>query len=820
MFDASPANQAHDRSPCFPALMSLSVGIACDHAFSLPRLMLFMIAGGLLLALALARRTSRRGRVALVLALLAVTGAASHHAVWSDRDPNSIARYLRSEPQLVRLRGIVESHPIVERRRDAGRKAAWPIEDRSRLTISCSSVGSVHSGERRAVTGDVQLTTAGHVVGLEVGDRIEVVGWLQKPGRPRNPGGFDAERFLRLRGIDAVLHADHPATVRRLTTGRFRPLRLLGRMREQMGFQFSQHLSTENAAVGAAMILGDRSAIPIQVRDAYVASGAMHVLAISGLHVGILAACLTFALRFLPLSPATSVVVVTGTIWLYAALTNFGPPVLRASVFCTIWAAASLLYRRSSLLNVAAVTAVLLLLWNPLLLFDVGARLSFLAILGMAWSLRMFPAASRFGVRADDGFHVANAFRSVAAAQVLGLGIWLFTAPMVAWEFEIVSPVGFLLNVVLIPLATIVLWSGYVFFAACILTPGLAGLFGSVFDAGLSSVNSLVATAAAWDLGHLSLPGPPAWWLFGFYALLGASLIRPVWTGRTVRGLSFLVAWCIAGLVLPSGNSVARRPLEVVVLDVGHGGAMLVDVAEGPCVLFDCGSMEDDRRVADAVWRTLRGRGRTSLDAVIVSHADLDHCNNVPALLKGGPVGTLLIGRSFLNLDQTAVRDSVDAAQSASVPIRLVAAGDELKMHPELSVRLLHPPDRPPGDDDNANSIVLEIAFAGRSLLLTGDVEGSGQEEVFAHAARTGFDLVAAPHHGGLKANTPRFAEWARPGAVIVSCSDRVNEAALKQIYAGSELYLTSQLGSLTIAIESDGTMTINESIVAATARE
>jgi competence protein ComEC len=78
---------------------------------------------------------------------------------------------------------------------------------------------------------------------------------------------------------------------------------------------------------------------------------------------------------------------------------------------------------------------------------------------------------------------------------------------------------------------------------------------------------------------------------------------------------------------------------------------------------------------------------------------------------------------------------------------------------------------------------------------------------------RSGFDLVAAPHHGGLKANTPRFAEWARPQAVIVSCGDRVNATALEQLYAGSELYLTSRSGALKIAIESDGEMSIGSAI-------
>jgi competence protein ComEC len=197
----------------------------------------------------------------------------------------------------------------------------------------------------------------------------------------------------------------------------------------------------------------------------------------------------------------------------------------------------------------------------------------------------------------------------------------------------------------------------------------------------------------------------------------------------------------------------------------------------------------------------------------VISHADLDHCNNVPALLKGGPVRSLLIGRSFLNFEKRVVGETCDAARNAGVPIRLIAAGDKLRFGSDVGIEVLHPPDRPPGDDDNANSIVLRIEFAGRSLLLTGDLEGSGQEEVMLQEPSGNYDVVAAPHHGGLKANTPRFSQWANPRSVVVSCSGRVNAAALERIYENSDLYLTSRQGALTISFLADGTVSVAGSL-------
>ncbi len=808
--DTSDTNETAGRCPCLPVVAAFAAGIVADHTWHLPRALVFAMAGILLVSLALGRRASRALRVASLLLLVATLGAASHHTAWSDRGTDSVARLLRAENRLVRLTGTVATHPAVERRRDAGRKAAWPLDDRTRVIVECESVVSDSSDVPRRLTGQIQLTTAGHLIGIGVGDRIEITGWLGRPGRARNPGGFDAERYLRLRRVDAFLYADHPDAVRHLAVSGFRPIRAINRLREHVGYQFAEHLSHENAAIGAAMILGDRSAIPVEVRDAYVASGAMHILAISGLHVGILAACVLVGLRLLHVSTSTAAITVAAIVWLYAALTNFGPPVVRASVFFTIWALGTVLLRRTSLLNVATVTALLLLLWNPLLLFDVGAQLSFLAVLGMSWSRQMFPAAKQLLTYSEESSRITKVARPIISAQILGFGIWLFTAPLIAAEFQIVSPVGFLLNVVLLPLATAVMWAGYAFFGACLAVPIAAGPPGMLFDLGLSGVNWLVITAGEWNLGHFATSSPPTWWLCGFYSLLFVGLVRPRWFGRRLRAGSVLLVWGACGLVVGWIPTAADEPeLRVVVLDVGHGGAILIEAANGRTLLFDCGSMEDDRRAADAVWREMRERGRISLDAAVISHADLDHCNNAPALLRGGPVGSLLVARSFLDFEQRVVEETCEAAREARVPIRLIAAGDRLSLDPNVSISTLHPPDRPPGDDDNANSIVLRIEFAGRTLLLTGDLEGSGQEEVMAEHATRSYDVVIAPHHGGLKANTPRFSEWSNPREVVVSCGDRVNATALSGIYPASQLHFTSRTGAVIVEFDADGAVSI-----------
>lgn len=805
-----PNGEPLERSPCFAVASALAAGIAVDHAFELPRLAVYAAAVLLTVALSAARSAPRVPRVVALLTLYGLVGAALHHEAWRDRGPGSVRRLLSDEPRLLRMSGVVAEPAVVDRRRDAGRDAAWLLEDRTRLVVDLEAIAR-EDGTATSASGRVQLTSAGHLVHVAPGDRIEATGWLTEPSGPRNPGGFDAAGYLRRRGLDAVLYVDHPDAVRRLESGGLSRQRLTARLRDRLSARFAENLSSRNGPVGAAMILGDRSAMPLDIRDAYVASGAMHILAISGLNVGILAVFLAAIGRLLNFSTATITVAVTCAAWAYSVLTNLEPPVVRASIFLTLWAASALLLRRTSILNTSAATAVLLLIWDPLLLFDVGAQLSFLAVLGMSWSTRALPGARRlFADIAEDRPRLATAACWLVASQMLSLGAWLFTAPLIAAEFQIVSPVGLLLNVVLVPLSTAVMWCGYAFFGACLVVPWAAGPFGAIFDFGLTAVNFLVVEAGEWRLGHLATPDVPTWWVAGFYALLFLSLLRPKCFGRRVRSVVALLAWTGVGL------SIGLTPrqdsgLRLTVLDVGHGGAMLVETPGGRRLLFDCGSMEDDRRAAEVAWRAVRDRGGSAIDLLVISHADLDHCNNAPALFRGGPVSTTLVARSFLDLDQRCVTDACDAARKGGSRIRLVAAGDEVRLDPAVSIEVLHPEDGPPGEDDNANSIVLRIGYAGLTILLTGDLEGSGQMELFERERPRGHDVVTAPHHGGMQANTPEFAAWSRPGTLIVSCGRRVNVEAVDATYAETpRRLLTSRDGAVTVEIAPEGEITFD----------
>ena len=803
-----------ERAPAATVFLVLAAGIAADSWLALGPLPAMLAAAASLLLVGLSRRLDVR-----VVGLLVATfclGAAAHDRVVRNSSPNSVECFAGSEPRLVRLRGTIVEPPDIEQVEQKFWSRRESPAHRTRCLVKHLALGT-ESGTWIPAGGCVQVSISGALPAAAVGDEIETIGWLSVPGASRNPGGFDLRSWDQLQGIDARVFTEHAEAVHLVSNHQVSVAGLAASARRMIGKRFETLLSPEGAAVARAMLLGDRTAISDELRDAYRVTGAMHVLAISGMHIIILAALLIFVVRLLRVSPLARSVGVTALIWAYAILTGMDPPVTRAAVFLTVWASAGCLGRPATALNTVAIAGLILLAWNPLVLFDLGAQLSFLAVLGMSWAGRLVPNLASPRVDDGEGNPVSMArrwcgsiLRQALLVELMGIGIWLFTGPIIAGEFGLVAPIALPLNLILVPLSTLVLWFGFFLLAVCPISLTAATPFAVLFDGGLWLMNRIVEWAAAVPSGHGMALAPPGWWLAGWYALLLASLIWLRRTPNRARPVVPLLLWGVLALAGPAAARNEPSGLRLTVLDVGHGGAILIETPAGRTLLYDCGSMHDDRRAAEAVWNCLRLRGHRNLDALIISHADLDHCNNVPALLRTGRVEAMFVNRTFLNFKQPAVAEACNAAGDRGVPIRLVVAGDRLWLGPDVEVRVLHPPDRPPGEDDNANSLVLRISYAGRSILLTGDLEGAGQFELFTREAPRRHDILIAPHHGGELANTAEFAWWTRPSFVFVSCGDRVNTRRVAKTYsAARQVLFTSHGGAISARISPQGLLAI-----------
>jgi competence protein ComEC len=523
---------------------------------------------------------------------------------------------------------------------------------------------------------------------------------------------------------------------------------------------------------------------------------------------------LTILSRLAGLSSRIGLGICVVTLVLYAAVTDGDPPVVRATAMAVIGAAALWSGRATSVLQIVAVTLLGMMLVRPTDLFDTGAQLSFLSVLTISRTLSAWHERRR---RLKDDLPadpLAWPSWLIAGAKLWGecslvsLGIWLATTPLVAWRFQLISPIGLLLNVVLGPLIVVLMWAGYSFLIIGMIWPLAATPFAALFDGCLIGLIRSVQWASSIQFGHLDVASPPAWWMVGYYGGIGVLLLWGASAMPRKLAVRGLLAWTVIGLaagLVPT----APRGLSCRFLAVGHGLSVLLELPNGKTVLYDAGSMGDGRRAARVVSQELLRRGHRRVDALILSHADADHCNALPELLDVIPIGSVLIGPGFLGGDQPLPEQIVERCAARHVPVGLLSAGHQLALHPDVSLRVLHPSEEFYADRDNPLSLVVAVEYRGRRILLTGDVEGDGLATLLRQPNRD-CDVLLSPHHGSKAANSLALARWTQPEWVVISTEDALSEDRLAETYSlGSTLLATARRGAIEFRIDDQGELMV-----------
>lgn len=797
------------RAPAVTLLAAVAAGIVADRVWSWPLVgwlgvSVAAVAGAVLV---------RHRRLSMTFAVLMVwcgLGGAWHHRWWSTVAANDVAAWATEEGVVVRLQGTVAESPWLTVRPGP----TWDRKQEAVWTTATLRAEILHDGRDHweAVSGVCRLTIREALHDLQVGERLEVLGLLELPRAAANPGDFDYREFLRSQRVHAVLSAERVECVRRIGIdagwdsgwGRCRQ-----RARAYAAQIFDRKSSPVTTAVAQALFLGVRQQIDDQTREAFVHSGLLHVLAISGVNVGLLALWFWLACRLLRLSLVwSSWIVLTGLLG-YLFLTNADPPVWRATLVAVLAIGAGFAGRLAPPRQMIALAALIVLLLNPTDLFHAGAQLSFLSVIIVAEVLR-WRAAQEVRQREQEGLDDSTwrrwCWRIVGDAYAVSMAISLLTTPLVAHRFQLVSPVGLVLNIVLGPLVLVVMWLGYTTLLVGMVSPWAASWISPLLHAALSAFLQCVRWGGRWEGGHQFVAGPPFGWLVAFYVVAGILLWSPPGSIARRRALHVLAVWSVCGLAWGL-RTPGSGELKMTVLSVGHGLSVVVSCPNGRTLVYDAGGMFLERRAAETALRSVWRHGAFSIDALVLSHPDADHCNAVPHLLEMAAVGGIGMHRTFVDERQEVVGEVLQSAADRSVPLLLLSAPQSLRLDPNVKIDVIHPLPGFHSDKDNANSLVLAVTYAGRTTMLAGDLEADGLAALLALPPRR-VDVLLAPHHGSRRSNPLDLARWAAPKIVIASSGDAESLAVLTEVY-GADCLSTRQSGAITVRISQAGAISV-----------
>ncbi len=612
---------------------------------------------------------------------------------------------------------------------------------------------------------------------LQAGDRIALRVRLHRPENDRNPGAFDYRRWCFDHGIAAIgraldaprLLARHPGMLQRLRD----------RLRQAILTRPASGPDVRPDASGAilqALLLADRSAIPASTYDAFSASGAAHLLAISGMHVG-MAAAVFFGLAWWLLTrfeacmvylPVRSLALLAGLFGagFYAMLAGWPWPAMRAGLMLAAAVLAWLLRARSFPLNTLLAALMLLLALDASAVVSLSLWMSFTA------SAAVLIWAEGHELR-DQGVAASGARRLSGGLFWISLVAGLATLPLVASVFGRLPVYGLPLNLLLVPL-----------YGVWVLPTALAGEIGTILGldtlagaclsasaAGIDAGLWLIHRVTSWPLGRLWLPEPGMPALLAFTA--GMLIAAWLWVGRR-HGRGALVS-LLAGLLLFLLLSLPEyRPAapQWIVWDVGQGASSSLLLPDGEVIVVDVPGRAGQRfdggtRVAAG----LRHLGITHADVLVLTHAQADHMGGASSLLRGlNRLGEVWLPDVPANRSHARLQSFLAEAEKRGVRIRWLAKGEHIERN-GLSLRVLWPPRRQRLAHANDDSLVLELTLAnGARLLLPGDIERD------AEARLEGLRPVQAmlmPHHGSRSSSSPALLERLHPDIAIAQSGRR-----------------------------------------------
>lgn len=653
------------------------------------------------------------------------------------------------------------------------------------------------------------------------GSYVRVFGEVSPFLQATNPGEFDAAAYYRRKDC---LFALRKTKITAQTKNYGRQEEFLSQLRYESEVLFQKLLGEKNGATASAMVLGRKKGMDSEVKALYQGAGISHLLAISGLHLSLIGAGLFGLLKKVRLPVALSAGISTWILIVYAQLTGMGISTRRALVMFLLFLAAGLLKRTPDLPTSLAVAALLLLVPKPQRILDAGFQLSFSAVLGIAGMIPVLQDGwedAAPSLRVTDGVAGWNIARAaiVRTCRLLrknilaGLGITMTMLPFLLIHFYEWSPWSVLLNLVVIPLMGILLpcliglqlVARLTALVHCLELP--QHLLCTAIEAIFSCYEQLCRFTMALP-GSILHTGYPTWQALAAYTI---GLIALAVSGKKLRPhLRLAAAVCLMGIFL------IRLPgeLNVTMLDVGQGECVGIETREHHVYLVDAGSTSKKKTGQYQIIPWLKYIGTRGVEGIFITHWDEDHISAVGELLEWSKSSRVKIRRIFL--PDVALKDEVLEAllqqiEEAEISVEYLSAGEHMT-DGALQISCLHPYAKKVPEDRNDASLVLRLSQGDFQMLLTGDLEKSGEDWLVEQARPATQNplrctILDAGHHGASNATGEALLDLAQPGVVLISCgkNNRYGHPAPETLQRleerGIRWYSTAEVGAIQVQV-------------------
>lgn len=598
--------------------------------------------------------------------------------------------------------------------------------------------------------------------GLKLYNSGTLTGRLSIPFKAGNPSQFDYGNYLRNHHANTVFYAKDFVKLEKEMPIKSKIFQGINNYRENVLNIHSKYLKTPNLEILGGIVFGDDAvSTPKDIKQSFVSSGLLHILAASGMNVAFIYGFFFWLLNLFKVNYKANVLFGMLMVIVYTLMTGLGASVIRASIMLLFVLFGKLIDRDAHSISLLSFVALLMLIFNPLFINDVGFQLSFIVTFGI---LIMSPALIKSNNK------IINYLIGVVSIPIIAQ---LWVIPIQIFYFNNISIYSIFANIMSVPVLMIISFGGFISSLLAGIQP-IADFVCMTFDFVLNILLSILVNISDF-CGHLpksmiQTTHPAIYQLILYYGML-LTLTGMLYKELRERFIKFLIIFFTTFLFLwiVSLIPIRNSDLEIMTFDVGNADCFLIKTPTNEYIMIDTGKSGYSGGKSQAeyiVLRYLKDRGIKNINTLIVTHFDNDHCGGAVDILSEIKVDKLYL--NDLNHDSSSAKAIYKEAKENGINVFL--AQNLQNVYDKASLKLTNFVGKNL-DNDNDNSIVTLLEYNDFKMLFTGDISAESMNTIISNLPKD-ITVLKVAHHGAVGSVNVDMLKQLNPKYSIISVGE------------------------------------------------
>ncbi|MBU5427139.1 DNA internalization-related competence protein ComEC/Rec2 [Tissierella pigra] len=669
------------------------------------------------------------------------------------------------------LRGIVDD-------------VVWKEEGEGKYIVEINRVGNFNIKEKTVlkIRGDKQVS---------LGDKLIFKGKINVPLENTNPMLFNYKRSLLSNKLYTTININDYSILEIERNDIPLKYKMKLKFKERIENLFNSNLSEENSSLMKSIVLGEYNYLDEKNISKYRDLGLAHILAVSGLHIGIISSFLVYIFSHLGIKRKINIFMTLIIIWFYGYLIGFPPSLLRANIMFSIIFIGQAMAEPYDSINSLFFAMLILLIINPMWIFNLGFQLSFLASFSIIY----------FTPKIKHIFYLYKNKLTYTLSGLLAVQIGLF--PVQAYYFNKISIMGILANLIIAPILSFSLIIGAVMVGLSYSLDIFIPFLGKILNLILSIQFRLIDILYKFPFGIIKYHSPSIGEFILYYIFI-LILFKVIKVNKISFNLQrIIIYYLVFFLVFNFIILLNDKSVNIHFIDVGQGDGILIQTNRDNYLVDTGGNIMDSFDIGKNITLPyLEKIGVNKIKGVFITHFDEDHCKSLPLLMENIKIKNILL--SYENHGNK----TYDEIKNKNIPIKILKENDLIYLDNNTYIKVLSPNESiiRNGFTENNKSLVFILSNYNKNILFTGDIEKEVELELFSKI-EDNIDIIKVPHHGSNTSSTDEFLEVIQPSTAIISVGRNNlyghprNEVLERYISYGTEIYRTDTMGRIKVVL-------------------